>query len=202
MAKDNGYLNGPPFFYESLESILKFDRIKEEEKDQVGNNQMNIDQSTKVTSTFPWERYSSFTKLIRHIALMKLFVRKWKSKTQSCIRLKLTAPLLQESRTAIFELVQRKNFSSELKYLQVSNVVPNQSKLLQLNQILGKSLIKVGGRLKHANIRQHTPTYANIPNQSKHQIILPAKHQVTSLIIQHYHETSYHSGRDQTLSLI
>ena len=93
---------------------------------------------------------------------MKLFVRKWKSKTQSCIRLKLTASLLQESRTAIFELVQRKNFSSELKYLQVSNVVPNQSKLLQLNQILGKSLIKVGGRLKHANILQHTPTYANI----------------------------------------
>ena len=153
---------------------------------------MNTDQSTKVTSTFPWERYSPFTKLIRHIALMKLFVRKWKSKTQSCIRLKLTAPLLQESRTAIFELVQRKNFSSELKYLQVSNVVPNQSKLLQLNPILDKSLIKVGGRLKHANI----------PNQSKHQIILPAKHHVTSLIIQHYHEISYHSGRDQTLSLI
>ena len=80
--------------------------------------------------------------------------------------------------------MQRENFASELKCLQVSNVVPNQSKLLQLNPILGKSLIKVGGHLKHASI----------PNQSKHQ--------VTSLIIQHYHETSYHSGRDQTLSLI
>ena len=88
--------------------------------------------------------------------------------------------------------MQRENFASELKYLQGSNVVPNQSKLLQLNPILDKSLIKVGGRLKHVNI----------PIQSKHQIILPAKHQVTSLIIQHYHETSYHSGRDQTLSLI
>ena len=153
---------------------------------------MNTDQPTKVTSTFPWESYSSFTKLIRHVALMKLLVRKWKSKTQGCIKLKTAASLLQKSRTAIFELVQRENFASELKYLQVSNVVPNQSKLLQLNPILDKSLIKVGGLLKHANI----------PNQSKHQIILPAKHQVTSLIIQHYHETSYHSGRDQTLSLV
>ena len=153
---------------------------------------MNTDQPTKVTSTFPWESYSSFTKLIRHIALMKLLVRKWKSKTQSCIKLKSAVSLLQKSRTAIFELVQPENFASELKYLQVSNVVPNQSKLLQLNPILDKSLIKAGGLLKHANI----------PNQSKHQIILPAKHQVTSLIIQHYHETSYHSGRDQTLSLI
>ena len=123
---------------------------------------------------------------------MKLFVRRWKFKTQRCIKLKLTASLLQDSRTAIFELVQQENFASELKYLQVSNVVPNQSKLLQLNPILDKSLIKVGGRLKHANI----------PNQSKHQIILSAKHHVTSLIIQHYHETSHHFGRDQTLPLI
>ena len=83
---------------------------------------------------------------------MKLFVRKWNSKTQSCIKLKLTASLLQESRTAIFELVQRENFASELKYRHVSTAVPNQSKLLQLNPILNKFLIKVGGRLKHANI--------------------------------------------------
>ena len=84
---------------------------------------------------------------------MKPLVRKWESKTQSCI--KLTVLLLQESRTAIFELVQRENFASDLKYLQVSNVVPNQSKLLQPNPILGKFLIKVGGRLKHANISNH-----------------------------------------------
>ena len=102
---------------------------------------------------------------------MKLFVRKWKSNTQNCIKLKLTASLLQESRSAIFELVQLENYASELKYLQVSNVVPNQSKLFQLNPILDQSVIKVGGRLKRANI----------PNQSKHQIILPAKHHVTSL---------------------
>ena len=153
---------------------------------------MNTDQPTKVTSTFPQEHYSSLTKLIRHILLMKLFVRKWKSKTQSCIKLKLTASLLQESCTAIFELVQQDNFASELKYLQVSNVVPNQSKFLQLNPILDMSLIKVGGSLTHANL----------PNQSKHQIILPTKQQVTSLINHYYHETMYHSKRDQTLSLI
>ena len=49
IAKDNRYLNGPPFLYEPLESVLKFDDIKEEEKDQVKNNQMNTDQPTKVT---------------------------------------------------------------------------------------------------------------------------------------------------------
>ena len=93
IAKDNRYLNGPPFLYKSLESVLKFDDIKEEEKDQVENNQMNTDQPTKVTA-LPWEHYFSFTKLIRHVALMKLFVRKWKSKTPNCIKLILTASLL------------------------------------------------------------------------------------------------------------
>ena len=44
IAKDNQYLNGSPFLYESLESALKFDDIKEEEKDQIENNQMNTDQ--------------------------------------------------------------------------------------------------------------------------------------------------------------
>ena len=93
IAKDNRYLNGPPFLYKSLESVLKFGDIKEEEKDQVENNQMNTDQPTKVTA-LPWEHYFSFTKLIRHVALMKLFVRKWKSKTPNCIKLILTASLL------------------------------------------------------------------------------------------------------------
>ena len=32
IAKDNRYLNGPPFLYESLENVLKFDDINEEEK--------------------------------------------------------------------------------------------------------------------------------------------------------------------------
>ena len=88
---------------------------------------------------------------------MKFLVRKLKSKTRSCVKLKIAASLLQDSGTAIFELVQRENFTSELKYLQVSNVVPNQRKLLQLNPILDKSLIKVGGRL-------NMPTYTT--NQS------------------------------------
>ena len=68
-AKDNQYLNGPQFLHELLESVLKFDDIKEEEKDQMENNQINTNQPTKVTSAFPWERYTSFTRFIRRRAL-------------------------------------------------------------------------------------------------------------------------------------
>ena len=95
VAKDNRYLNSPPFLCKSFYRILKCEDIKEEEKDQVENNQTNTDQTTKVTSTFSWEHYSSCTKLIWRIVLMKIFVRKRKFKTQSCIKLKLAASLLQ-----------------------------------------------------------------------------------------------------------
>ena len=54
ISKDNQYLNSPQFLHELLESVLKFDGIKEEEKDQVENNQINTNQPTKVTSAFPW----------------------------------------------------------------------------------------------------------------------------------------------------
>ena len=49
----NRYLNGPSFLYQSLESVLNSDDIKEEEKDQVKYNQNITDQTTKVTSVFP-----------------------------------------------------------------------------------------------------------------------------------------------------
>ena len=98
-------------------------------------------------------------------------------------KLKLTASLLQESSIAIFELVQQGNFASDLKYLQVSNVVPNHSKL-QLNSILDKSLIKIRRTFKARQLTQpikapdhtsskvpcHIPYLFNIT--MKHRIIL------------------------------
>ena len=48
--------------------------------------------------------------------------------------------------------------------MEIPNVDPNQSKLLQLSTILGISLIKVEGHFKHAII----------PKQLYHQIVMPA----------------------------
>ena len=95
---------------------------------------MSISQPTEITTAFPWEGCFSFTKLMQHIPLMKCFVRKCKSKKRSCIKLKLAALLLKESCAVIFELKQRQHLTSELKCLQVSEVVPDQCKLLNFNQ--------------------------------------------------------------------
>ena len=52
ITKDNQYLNVPPFLYKSLESVLQWDDVKEEEKYQVENNKMNTDIPTNVISLF------------------------------------------------------------------------------------------------------------------------------------------------------
>jgi len=53
-------------------------------------------------------------------------------------------------------------------------------------------LICIEGRLRNSNLS----------DLSKHQIILPSRHHVTSLIIEHFHQQSSHAGKEFVLSLI
>lgn len=52
--------------------------------------------------------------------------------------------------------------------------------------------IRVGGRLRHSIL----------PDEQKHQIMLPKNHHLTDLIIKHYHEKGLHAGTQATLTLI
>ena len=64
--------------------------------------------------------------------------------------------------------------------------------MLQLAPLLVNNLIKVGRRLKQLNLSEN----------HKHQVILPANHHVTTLIVNHFHEIYNHRGSDQTLASI
>lgn len=57
---------------------------------------------------------------------------------------------------------------------------------------MNEGLLRVGGRLENARISQN----------SKHPVILPKNHHVVTLIVNHYHHISGHSGVEYTLSLI
>ena len=64
-------------------------------------------------------------------------------------------------------------------------------KLIQLQPVLKNDLICVGGRLKHAQI----------PTESKHQVIIPSNHHLTYLLLLYIHQNNHHCGRDQLLGL-
>ena len=77
----------------------------------------------------------------------------------------LNAEILYESQNTALQLVQKDNFSIEHHNLKSQILLAKCSKILPLALILVNNLIKVGGRNRHSNI----------PDQQKHQTILPAK---------------------------
>ena len=104
----------------------------------------------------------------------------------------LNAEILYENQNTILELVQKYRFGLEHHNLKSWTPLSKRSKILPLAPILVNNLIEVGGRIPHSNI----------PDQQKHQTILPAAHHVTSLIVNHFYEKFYHCGRDQFLACI
>ena len=64
--------------------------------------------------------------------------------------------------------------------------VQKGSSIFGLDPVLVDGILTVGGRLHHASL----------PEDAKHQIILPKDHHVTNLIVRHYHFASGHSGRE------
>ena len=72
-------------------------------------------------------------------------------------------------------------------------VVKRTSSLYRLNPFLDENgLLRVGGRLKHADLTTAV----------KHPIILPRKGHVTGLIISHFHNMVEHQGHGMTLNQI
>ena len=122
-------------------------------------------------------------------------IRNWrikKNKPKESFPLILTVEILCESQNTILELVRTGHFSVEHRNLKSQTPFSKRSKILPLVPILVDNFIKVGGCIRHSNI----------PDQQKHQTILPAAHHVTSLVVTQFHEKYHHYGRDQTLASI
>lgn len=127
------------------------------------------------------KRFSTLEKLIRIIARCKRFGRVKSKKLPSY----LTA---EEMKDALFQCVlqcQQEEFSEDIWHLRNGRPLKNSSKLRSLNPFLDDNgILRVGGRLRHANI----------PEEAKHQIILPNGNTFSKLIIAQCHKKTLHGG--------
>ena len=121
-------------------------------------------------------------------------------------RSSLTVQELEEAEQSIIRFSQSQSFDNELKSLDQAsldepgheqtpsqkrkNEVTKASSLYRLDPFVDGGLLRVGGRLNHADI----------PEESKHPVILPRKSHVTTLIIRHTHEQLGHAGRGHVLA--
>nr|XP_054775475.1 uncharacterized protein LOC129283919 [Lytechinus pictus] len=106
----------------------------------------------------------------------------------------LSAKEIEGAEKVIFQYVQSHAFLEELSVIRDSgNSVPKVTKgsrLYKLDAVYQDGLLRVGGRLRHAMI----------PSEAKHQVILPKKHHVTSLLVRHIHHRVGHQGLNHVLA--
>ena len=186
----NGYI-GAGKIYNDPEISLSTHKVLNSEID-------NFTVNDTKKSIIAWNNFSSWIKLLKAISFLKHFIQRFK-RHNKIIDNKLSEPTkviaehMNNTHNVIIELIQKKTFKQELQDLFSSSQVNQNSKLVTLNPTLDNNIIKVGGHLKNI---------IGIPNNLKHQIILPRHHPVTDLLILNYHKSNHHCGTDRTLALL
>lgn len=129
-------------------------------------------------------KYSSWFKLLRVLAYCLRFVNNCSHSEKKRYDF-LTTKELEKAKIKIINVVQLSAFQKEVSQLLNSRPLQTNSKILCLNPFLDKEgVLRVGGRLKNANI----------PEIQKHPILLPKKHFINELIINHYHVKYLHAA--------
>ncbi|XP_076382083.1 uncharacterized protein LOC143260481 [Megalopta genalis] len=151
-----------------------------------------------------FDRYSSYNRLIRVTAYCLKFIYSVKKKkgsnssirnetTNNACSKHLTVRDLDKAIIVLVKLAQRNAFSKELRLLESSRIISRTSKLRSFNPFLDSNgVIRLGGRLANAQLNY----------DEKYPIILPAKHQLTRLIIKHEHIQLLHAGCQLVMSAI
>lgn len=142
-----------------------------------------------------FKRFSTWNSLLNGIASLIHVARSFKSSSVShthkcacwhrCEQQHLQEELAQVKNVVILS-VQRSVFSEEYKALAERRNIPKNSPLAMLNPVLDENgLIRVGGRLAHAQLN----------SEERNPVILPGRHHISTLVIQHYHKQVQHQGR-------
>ncbi|XP_054713427.1 uncharacterized protein LOC129222888 [Uloborus diversus] len=131
-----------------------------------------------------FNKSNNYMKLIRIVSFLYRFIYNCKNPKSKKI-----GPLsIDESANAenwLIRSLQEGEFSDEFKRLTNGKQVRSRSKLSSLNVFLDKNkVMRVGGRLSHADL-----SYA-----TKHPMVLPAKHPLTSIILRNVHLKYLHVG--------
>jgi Pao retrotransposon peptidase/Family of unknown function (DUF5641)/Protein of unknown function (DUF1759)/Putative peptidase (DUF1758)/Integrase zinc binding domain len=151
--------------------------------------QKTITHLQQSTELFPWNRFSTFSKLQRTFAFILRFIHNSKNRTN-----KINGPLkvseLKRSLLLIIKLIQKEHFSNEINKLKSTKILTD-SKLLMLNPILDDNeCLRVNGRLTNADINY----------DQKFPLILPSKNHVVKLLIKQEHFRLAHAGPQLVLA--
>jgi hypothetical protein len=145
-------------------------------------------------------RFQRWIRLVRVTALVLKAVRLFKKISSNLANkqdnnTKFTAEHLEEAKVYWYKKMEKEVFPEDWYCLKTKKALPVKSLLLSLCPVFDDELdlIRVGGRLQ----------FADLPEETKHQIVLPAKHPVVEKLVAYTHEErACHPGSETTLAIL
>ena len=150
---------------------------------QIDPNQMvlTVTESKNAKMNFDLTKQNSFEKSLRVVANVKRALSRFKGEDK-----KFPSYITSDERTeSLFILLRQEQglfYKDEVSTLKTKSQVDKTSRILKLYPFLHGNVLCVGGRLVHANL----------PDEAKHQRIVPPESQLARLIIANAHEKTLH----------
>ncbi|XP_062544887.1 uncharacterized protein LOC134211735 [Armigeres subalbatus] len=138
---------------------------------------------------------SNWLRLKRAVCMAKKFIDKLRTtKCKLTLDFCLSKVDLEWAEEILVRKAQSEVFSDEISCLTISGNIDHRSHIRNLNPFLDKKgILRSNGRLSNVSC---------LPPSAKNHIILPQKHHVTKLILQHYHERFYHQKFETVIAAI
>ena len=184
IMEDERWFKGPQFLSKSnIPDFIKGNQVEKviDEMDPEVRAKVLATMATSNTSSVVeiFERYSSWEKLVRSIAILKSCGKQRKLKLKE-----LSTSDLEETEEFIIAAVQTAHYPLKEKEASLRKLNP---------KIDNMGIVRVGGRASAST----TLTY-----QQKHPIIIPKRSHLAYLLTKHYHEKISHLGPRSTLAAI
>lgn len=137
------------------------------------------------------QQFSTFQKIVRVLAWIRRALTPIVQRKQ--LPSYLTLRELRNAKSAIIKHIQRTEFRSDIEKLSKNEQVASNSKLLNLKPFIDQDgVLRVGGRLKNANMSA----------EMKHPKIIPNKGRLAELLINEAHGLTFHGGPRLTLTTL
>ena len=140
-----------------------------------------------------YERYEQWIKLVRVTAYVLRFSPNLKLKRPYGSG-QLSAAEIADAENVWYRMIQRDTLPQEYERLKQGKAVQRNSRILKLNPYFDKKsrTLQVGGRLQNSDL----------PETTKHPIIVPHGHPLTEKIMNRKHPELLHAGPEMTLSAL
>ena len=148
---------------------------------------------TEIATTFKWQKYSSYEKLLRIVAYMLRLLPKNESKRTDTGF--ITDPTeLDNAQQRLFHLVQLESFNTEKKCVLKSLPLSKSSKIVDFSPFIGPNgLLRASGRTKQLDVASF---------DMKHPILLDSRHPLVRLFLENFHINQCHQGVEYLRALI